>query len=48
MSMALAAGKLAKPIVLKDEHCAEKLNRGFLDDFRRLGGKYEIIPDSQD
>ncbi len=48
MSMALAAGKLAKPIVLKDEHCAEKLSRGFLDDFRRLGGKYEIIPDSQD
>ena len=43
MSMALAAGCLPKPIVLNDEHCAEKVYRHFLRDYQALGGKYEIL-----
>ena len=43
MSMALAAGCLPKPIVLDDEHCAEKVYRHFLRDYKALGGKYEIL-----
>ncbi len=43
MSLALAAGCLPKPIVLDDEHCAEKVYRHFLRDYKALGGKYEIL-----
>ena len=43
MSMALAAGCLPKPIVLDDEHCAEKVYRHFLRDYKALGGKYDIL-----
>ena len=43
MSMALASAKLTKPIILKDEHCADKIYRDFLHDFETLGGKYELI-----
>ena len=43
MSMALAAGCLPKPIILDDEHCAEKVYRHFLRDYKALGGKYDIL-----
>ena len=43
MSMALAAGCLPKPVILDDEHCAEKVYRHFLRDYKALGGKYEIL-----
>ncbi len=43
MSMALAAGALPKPVILDDEHCAEKIYRHFLRDYKSLGGKYEIL-----
>ena len=43
MSMALSAGCLPRPIVLTDEHCAEKVYRHFLRDYKALGGKYEIL-----
>ena len=43
MSLALAAGCLPKPIVLDDEHCAEKVYRHFLRDYKALGGKYDIL-----
>ena len=43
MSLALAAGCLPKPIILDDEHCAEKVYRHFLRDYQALGGKYDIL-----
>ena len=43
MSMALAAAKLTKPIILDDEHCADSIYREFLKDYAALGGKYEIV-----
>ncbi len=43
MSFALAAACLPKPVVLSDEHCAEKVYRNFLRDYEALGGKYEIL-----
>lgn len=43
MSMALAAGCLPKPVILTDEHCADKVYRAFLSDYETLGGKYEIL-----
>ncbi len=43
MSMALAAGCLPKPVILDDERCPEKVYRNFLADYKRLGGKYEIL-----
>ena len=42
MSMALASVALKQPIILKDEHGAEKIYKQFLADFTALGGKYEI------
>ncbi len=43
LSFALSAAMLKKPIVLKDEECAEKIYGSFLKDYAALGGKYEII-----
>ena len=43
MSMALAAAKLSKPIILNDEDCVDSIYRNFLADYSALGGKYEII-----
>jgi 3-phosphoshikimate 1-carboxyvinyltransferase len=43
MSIAIAAGCLPKPVILSDEHCAEKVYRHFLRDYEALGGKYEIL-----
>ena len=43
MSMVLASTKLTKPVILDDEHCADSIYRNFLSDFKKLGGKYEII-----
>jgi len=43
MSMALAAATMPKPIILEDEHGAEKAYRNFLADYQSVGGKYEII-----
>ena len=43
MSMVLASTKLQKTIILDDEHCADSIYRNFLKDFRKLGGRYEII-----
>lgn len=46
MSLALASVAFKKPYILRDEHCAEKIYAGFLDDLKKLGGKFEIIEDS--
>ncbi len=43
MSMAIAALSFNKPVILKDEHGADKIYRDFLHDFEALGGKFEII-----
>ena len=43
MSFALAAACLPKPILLDDEHGAEKVYRNFLRDYASLGGKYDIL-----
>ena len=43
MSMAIAAVSLEKPIILKDEHGADKIYKDFLHDYESLGGKFEII-----
>ncbi|MCQ2560917.1 MAG: hypothetical protein MJ186_02615 [Clostridia bacterium] len=43
MSLALSAGCLPKPVILDDEHCADKIYKGFLKDYEALGGKYEIL-----
>ena len=43
MSMALAAAKLTRPIILNNEFCPEKIYRSFLKDFTALGGRYEIL-----
>lgn len=45
MSMCLACVKADKPILLMDEHGAEKIYRDFLDDFKSLGGSFEIYQD---
>ncbi len=42
MSLAIASCSFDRPITISDEHCAEKVYAGFLDDFASLGGKYEI------
>jgi len=42
MSMVLASTTAQKPIYLSDEHCANKIYRDFLNDFKNLGGKFEI------
>ena len=43
MAMAIAALSFKKPIVLTDEHCADKIYKDFLHDYELLGGKFEII-----
>ena len=43
MSMALASSVMDRPLVLSDEHDADKIYRNFLKDFEILGGKFEII-----
>ena len=43
MSMALAAAKLDRPIILDSEHAPEKIYRKFLEDYKALGGNYEMI-----
>ena len=43
MSMALAAATMKKPLILDNEHGAEKIYRNFLKDYESVGGKYEII-----
>ncbi len=43
LSFALSASLLKKPLVLKDEECAEKIYGDFLRDYAALGGKYEIF-----
>ncbi|MBO4861521.1 MAG: hypothetical protein J5535_01315 [Firmicutes bacterium] len=43
MSMALASSKLVRPIILDSEFTPEKIYRNFLEDFKTLGGKYEIL-----
>lgn len=43
MSMALAAATMNKPIILENEHGAEKVYRNFLRDYKSAGGKYEIV-----
>lgn len=43
MSMVLASTKAIEPILLQNEHTAEKVYKDFLDDFETLGGKIEII-----
>ena len=41
--MALASSKLVRPIILDSEFTPEKIYRNFLEDFKTLGGKYEIL-----
>ena len=43
MSMALAAAKLDRPILLDSEHAPEKIYRRFLEDYKALGGSYETV-----
>lgn len=43
MSIVLASVSFNVPITLTNEHEAEKIYREFLDDFKALGGKFEII-----
>ena len=43
MSMALAAAKLDRPILLDSEHAPEKIYRNFLEDYKALGGSYETL-----
>lgn len=43
MAMVLSSAVLKEPIILKDEHGADKTYRNFLSDFKSLGGKFEII-----
>lgn len=43
MAMVLASSMLKKPIVLSDEHGADKIYRNFLNDFKSIGGKFDII-----
>ncbi len=42
MSMVLASAAMKVPYKLENEKTADKVYRGFLDDFARLGGKFEI------
>ena len=43
MSMALAAAKFTKPLILNSEHCVDTIYRNFLKDYAALGGKFEIL-----
>ncbi len=43
MSMAIAAVSFKNPLIIKDEHGADKIYRDFLHDYELLGGKFEII-----
>ena len=43
MSMALAAAKLDRPILLDSEHAPEKIYRRFLEDYKALGGSCETV-----
>ena len=42
ISIAAAAPLMRYSVCADDEHGAEKIYRGFLDDYKALGGKYEI------
>ncbi len=42
MSMVLASVTAKKPFAIYDEHGADKVNRNFLNEFRSLGGQFEI------
>lgn len=42
MSMVLASAKATDPIILADEHGADKIYKNFLSDFEKLGGLFEI------
>ena len=43
LSFAMSSALLKKPLVLKDEECADKIYGSFLKDYASLGGKYEIF-----
>ena len=43
ISIAAAAPLMRYPVCADDEHGAEKIYRGFLDDYKALGGRFEII-----
>ena len=43
LSFALCAPLMKKPILLKDEHCINKIYRDFFKDFESLGGKWEAL-----
>lgn len=43
MSMVLSSATMERPLILSDEHGADKIYRGFLSDYKKLGGDFEII-----
>ena len=43
ISAAAVAPLMRHPVLVDDEHCAEKIYRGFLEDYKALGGRFEII-----
>ncbi len=43
MSFALCSSLLKEPLLIKDENCAAKIYGDFLKDFKKLGGRFEII-----
>ena len=43
MSMVLSSVTATIPFAIYDEHGADKVNRRFLEEFKSLGGKYEIV-----
>ena len=42
ISIAAAAPLLRYPVVIEDEHGADRIYRNFLNDYKTLGGKFEI------
>ena len=43
ISVAASAPLMRYPVLVRDEHGAEAIYRGFLEDYRTLGGMYEIV-----
>lgn len=43
IAIAASAPLLRYPVIIEDEHGADRIYRRFLDDYKTLGGKFEII-----
>ena len=43
MSLALSAAVIDRPILIRNEQCINKIYANFFNDFKSLGGKFDII-----